>query len=37
MKVGMYQNKTNYVDLVRERSIPTERLPLVCEVSANFC
>jgi hypothetical protein len=23
--------------LVRERTVPTERLPLVGEVSANFC
>jgi hypothetical protein len=28
---------TNYVALVRERTIPTERPPLVGEVSANFC
>jgi hypothetical protein len=25
------------VALVRERTMPTERPPLVCEVSANFC
>jgi hypothetical protein len=30
-------NNNNSVDLVRERTIPTERLPLVGEVSANFC
>jgi hypothetical protein len=28
---------TNSVALVRERPIPTERPPLVGEVSANFC
>jgi hypothetical protein len=28
---------TNSVALVRERTIPTERPPLVGEVSANFC
>jgi hypothetical protein len=27
----------NSVALVRERTIPTERLPLVGEVSSNFC
>jgi hypothetical protein len=27
----------NSVALVRERTIPTERPPLVGEVSANFC
>jgi hypothetical protein len=32
-----YENITNSVALVRERSIPTERPPLVSEVSANFC
>jgi hypothetical protein len=30
-------NKNNCVALVRERSIPTERPPLVVEVSVNFC
>jgi hypothetical protein len=30
-------NKTNSVALVRERTIPIERPPLVGEVSANFC
>jgi hypothetical protein len=34
-------NNNNYyyysVDLVRERTIPTERPPFVAEVSANFC
>jgi hypothetical protein len=29
--------KQNSVALVRKRTIPTERLPLVGEVSANFC
>jgi hypothetical protein len=28
---------TNSVALVRERTIPTERQPLVGKVSANFC
>jgi hypothetical protein len=27
----------NYMALVRERTIPTERTPLVSEASANFC
>jgi hypothetical protein len=31
------QRKTNFVALVRARIIPTERPPLVGEVSANFC
>jgi hypothetical protein len=31
------QTKLNSVDLVRERTIPTERPPPVGEVSANFC
>jgi hypothetical protein len=30
-------NKTNSVALVHERTIPTERPPLVGEVSGNFC
>jgi hypothetical protein len=30
-------NDNNPVVLVRERTIPTERLPLVGEVSVNFC
>jgi hypothetical protein len=29
-------NKQNSVALVRERTIPTEQLALVCEVCANF-
>jgi hypothetical protein len=32
-----YSSLTNSVALVRERTIPTERPPLVGEVSANFC
>ena len=32
-----YYLKKNSVALVRERTIPTERPPLVGEVSANFC
>jgi hypothetical protein len=31
------EQKTNPVALVRERTIPTQRPPLVGEVSANFC
>jgi len=31
------KTKLNSVALVRERTIPTERPPLVGEVSANFC
>jgi hypothetical protein len=30
------KNKTNSGALVRQRNIPTERLPLVGEVNANF-
>jgi hypothetical protein len=30
-------NKTNFVALVRKRTIPTERPPPVGEDSANFC
>jgi hypothetical protein len=30
-------NNNNSVALVRDRTIPTERPPLVGEVSANFC
>jgi hypothetical protein len=35
----MFNNKkqTNLVAWVRERTIPTERPPLVGEASANFC
>jgi hypothetical protein len=31
-----YNKQTNSVALVRKRTIPTERPPLVSEVSANF-
>jgi hypothetical protein len=31
------RQKTNSVALVRERTVPTERPPLVGEVSAKFC
>jgi hypothetical protein len=31
------QKKKNSVALVRKRTIPTERPPLVSEVIANFC
>jgi hypothetical protein len=32
-----HKQQTNSVALVRELTIPTERQPLVGEVSANFC
>jgi hypothetical protein len=34
---GINNNNNNSVYLVRERTIPTERPPLVGEVSAKFC
>jgi hypothetical protein len=34
---NIYKKQTNSVALVRKRTIPTERPPLVGEVSANFC
>jgi hypothetical protein len=34
---GLYYKQTNSVTRVSERTIPTERPPLVGEVSANFC
>jgi hypothetical protein len=35
---GSYKNKkTNSVARVRQRTIPTERQPLVGKVSGNFC
>jgi hypothetical protein len=34
---GDSKHTTNAVALVRERTIPAERPPLVGEVSANFC
>ena len=37
MKKVMRYKKKHSVDLVRERTIPTERPPPVGEVSANFC
>jgi hypothetical protein len=33
----IYKQKTNSALLARKRTIPTERPPLVGEVSANFC
>jgi hypothetical protein len=33
----LFKTKLNSVALVRKRTIPTERPPLVGEVSANFC
>jgi hypothetical protein len=33
---NIYKQKKNSVALVRERTIPTERPPLIGEVSANF-
>jgi hypothetical protein len=35
-KVSVVGKKTNFVALVRERTIPTERPPFVGDVSANF-
>jgi hypothetical protein len=35
--LGLLPLKLNSLALVRERAIPTERPPLVGEVSANFC
>jgi hypothetical protein len=35
--LSMNDKKLNSVALVRERTIPTERPPLVDEVSAKFC
>jgi hypothetical protein len=34
---GVYKTKLNFMVWVRERTIPTERPPLVGEVIANFC
>jgi hypothetical protein len=34
--IYVHKLKLNYVALVRERTIPNDRLPLVGEVSANF-
>jgi hypothetical protein len=31
------KTKLNFVALVRKRTMPTERLPLVSEISAKFC
>jgi hypothetical protein len=33
----IFKEQKNSVALVRKRSIPTERPPLLGEVSANFC
>jgi hypothetical protein len=33
---NIYKEQANCVALVRKRTIPTERAPLVGEVSANF-
>jgi hypothetical protein len=35
--ISLVSLKLNSVDLVRKQTIPTERPPLVGEVSANFC
>jgi hypothetical protein len=35
--VSKQKTKTNFMVWVRERTIPTERPPLVGEVIANFC
>jgi hypothetical protein len=37
LRIQFTKLKLNSVALVRERTIPTERLPPVGEVSANFC
>jgi hypothetical protein len=37
MPLKMFSTITNSVALVRERTTPTQRPPLVGEVSANFC
>jgi hypothetical protein len=34
---GQFWGQINSVAIVRKRTIPTERPPLVGEVSANFC
>jgi hypothetical protein len=36
-KTNLHIRKKNSMVLVRERTIPIERLPLVVEVVANFC
>jgi hypothetical protein len=35
--ITLYKKKVNSVAVVRKRTIPTERPPLVGEVSANLC
>jgi hypothetical protein len=35
--MNMYYYNNNFVALVRDRTIPTERPSLLGEVSANFC
>jgi hypothetical protein len=37
LSCGVAERQINSMALVRERTIPTERPPLVGEVSANFC
>jgi hypothetical protein len=37
LMLNLYLKKINSVALVRKRTIPAERPPLVGEVSANFC
>jgi hypothetical protein len=37
VRTSRSKNKVNSVAVVRKRTIPTERPPLVSEVSANFC
>jgi hypothetical protein len=36
-KCVLFQKRNNSVALARKTTIPTERPPLVAEVSANFC
>jgi hypothetical protein len=33
----IFKKKLNSMTLIRERTIPSEQLPLVSEGSANFC
>jgi hypothetical protein len=35
--IFLFDSEGKTVALVRERTVPTERLPLVGEISANFC
>jgi hypothetical protein len=37
LEIEILKKKLNSVARVQERTVPTEQLPLVGEVSANFC